>query len=216
MVTNFAKQNSIISQYISELRDINIQTDRLRFRENLERLSILMAYEVSKTLEYEITKVETPLGEAEVNTLKSEVVLASILRAGLPLHNGFLKVFDKAENAFVSAYRKHHKDGSFEIKLEYVTCPSLEEKTLIIVDPMLATGASLATTIDNLKEYGRPTKIHIVTIIASEQGVDHIRRLCPDAHIWTGAVDEELTAKSYIVPGLGDAGDLAFGSKLQE
>ncbi len=216
MVTNFAKQNSIISQYISELRDINIQTDRLRFRENLERLSILMAYEVSKTLEYEITKVETPLGEAEVNTLKSEVVLASILRAGLPLHNGFLRVFDKAENAFVSAYRKHHKDGSFEIKLEYVTCPSLEDKTLIIVDPMLATGASLATTIDNLKEYGRPSKIHIVTIIASEQGVDHIRRVCPDAHIWTGAVDEELTAKSYIVPGLGDAGDLAFGTKLQE
>jgi uracil phosphoribosyltransferase len=216
MVTNFAKQNSIISQYISELRDINLQTDRLRFRENLERLSILMAYEVSKTLEYEITKVETPLGEAEVNTLKSEVVIASILRAGLPLHNGFLRVFDKAENAFVSAYRKHHKDGSFEIKLEYVTCPSLEDKTLIIVDPMLATGASLATTIDNLKEYGRPSKIHIVTIIASEQGVDHIRRVCPDAHIWTGAVDEELTAKSYIVPGLGDAGDLAFGSKLQE
>ena len=216
MVTNFAKQNSIISQYISELRDINLQTDRLRFRENLERLSILMAYEISKTLEYQITKVETPLGEAEVNTLKSEVVLASILRAGLPMHNGFLRVFDKAENAFVSAYRKHHKDGSFEIKLEYVTCPSLEDKTLIIVDPMLATGASLATTIDNLKEYGRPSKIHIVTIIASEQGVDHIRRLCPDAHIWTGAVDEELTAKSYIVPGLGDAGDLAFGSKLQE
>jgi uracil phosphoribosyltransferase len=116
----------------------------------------------------------------------------------------------------VSAYRKHHKDGSFEIKLEYVTCPSLEDKTLIIVDPMLATGASLATTIDNLKEYGRPSKIHIVTIIASEQGVDHIRRVCPDAHIWTGAVDEELTAKSYIVPGLGDAGDLAFGTKLQE
>jgi uracil phosphoribosyltransferase len=216
MVTNFAKQNSIISQYISELRDINLQTDRLRFRENLERLSILMAYEISKTLEYQITKVETPLGEAEVNTLKSEVVLASILRAGLPMHNGFLRVFDKAENAFVSAYRKHHKDGSFEIKLEYVTCPSLEDKTLIIVDPMLATGASLATTIDNLKEYGRPSKIHIVTIIASEQGVDHIRRVCPDAHIWTGAVDEELTAKSYIVPGLGDAGDLAFGSKLQE
>jgi uracil phosphoribosyltransferase len=216
MITNFADQSSIISQYISELRNINIQNDRLRFRENLERISMLMAYEVSKTLDYQATQVETPLGEASVNTLKSELVIASILRAGIPLHNGFLKVFDKAENAFISAYRKHHRDGTFDIKMEYVTCPDLTNKTLIIVDPMLATGASLAATLENLKEYGVPKIVHIVTIIASEQGIDYIRRLFPDIHIWTGAIDEELTAKSYIVPGLGDAGDLAFGCKLQE
>ena len=216
MITNFADKSSIISQYISELRNINIQNDRLRFRENLERIGMLMAYEVSKTLDYQATPVETPLGEASVNTLKSQLVIASILRAGIPLHNGFLKVFDQAENAFISAYRKHHRDGTFDIKMEYVTCPDLSGKTLIIVDPMLATGASLAATLENLKEYGVSKIVHIVTIIASEQGIDYIRRLFPDIHIWTGAIDEELTAKSYIVPGLGDAGDLAFGCKLQE
>ncbi|HMP29207.1 MAG TPA: uracil phosphoribosyltransferase [Saprospiraceae bacterium] len=216
MVTNFAEQNSIISQYISELRNIYIQNDRLRFRANLERISVLMAYELSKTLDFEPSPIETPLGEASVHTLKSQLVVASILRAGLPLHNGILSVFDNAENAFISAYRKHHRDGTFDIKLEYVTCPDLSDKTLIIADPMLATGASLAATIENLKEYGVPKIIHILTIIASEQGVNHIRRLFPKIRIWTGAIDEELTAKSYIVPGLGDAGDLAFGSKLQD
>lgn len=216
MLTNFADSHSIISQFIGELRDVQIQNDRLRFRENLERLSMLMAYEISKKLDYKLTPVETPLGEAKVNLLRSPIVIASVLRAGLPLHNGLLKIFDKAENAFISAYRKHHRDGTFDIKMEYVTCPDLENKVLIISDPMLATGASLAATIDNLKEYGTPKEIHIVTIIASEQGINHMKRLFPQVHIWTGAIDEELTAKSYIVPGLGDAGDLAFGSKLQD
>ena len=216
MLTNFSDSHSIVGQFIGELRDIHIQNDRLRFRENLERLSMIMAYEISKKLEYKLTAIETPLGEAQVNMLHSPIVLASILRAGLPLHNGFLKVFDKAENAFISAYRKHHRDGTFDIKLEYITCPDLHQKVLIIADPMLATGASLAATIENLVEYGTPKEIHIATIIASEQGINHIRRLFPHIHIWTGAIDEELTAKSYIVPGLGDAGDLAFGSKLQE
>jgi len=216
MLTNFSDTHSIISQFISELRDVQIQGDRLRFRENLERLSMLMAYEISKKMEYKLCVVETPMGEAQVNMLNSPIVIASVLRAGLPLHNGFLKIFDKAENAFISAYRKHHKDGTFDIKTEYVTCPELENKVLIIADPMLATGASIAATLENLRDYGSPKEIHIVTIIASEQGVHHIRRLFPHIHIWTGAVDEEMTAKSYIVPGLGDAGDLAFGSKLQD
>jgi uracil phosphoribosyltransferase len=177
---------------------------------------MLMAYEISKKMEYKLCAVETPMGEAQVNILNSPIVIASVLRAGLPLHNGFLKIFDRAENAFISAYRKHHKDGTFDIKTEYVTCPDLENKVLIIADPMLATGASIAATLENLREYGSPKEIHIVTIISSEQGVNHIRRLFPHIHIWTGVVDEELTAKSYIVPGLGDAGDLAFGSKLQD
>jgi len=216
MLYNFTDHTSIVSQFISELRDYKIQSDRLRFRTNLERISCAMAYEISKQLAYKKIDVETPLGIANVDVIKDELVIASILRAGLPLHTGFLQVFDKAENAFISAYRKHHRDGTFDIKLEYITCPILEGKVVILVDPMLATGASIEAAMEVIKDYGKPKAIHIATIIASMQGINHIKRLYPKANIWVGAIDDELTSKSYIVPGLGDAGDLAFGSKMQE
>lgn len=216
MITDFSQSNSIINQFVAELRNVEIQTDSMRFRRNLERIGELMAYEISKTLEYELFEVETPLGMASVD-LPSEIpVLGTIMRAGLPMHQGFLNIFDNAENAFVSAYRKHHKNGTFEIKVEYVSCPSLEGKVLIIADPMLATGASMVSTIQHLQEFGNPKQIHIATAIAATDGIDYVRRLLPKAKIWAGAIDEELTAKSYIVPGLGDAGDLAFGEKLND
>ena len=216
MIKNISQTNSIANQFLAEIRNIHIQKDKMRFRRNLERLGEVMAYEVSKTLNYQTQDVETPLGIANVNLCYQDVVLAVIIRAGLPLHQGFLNYFDEAENAFVSAYRKHHKDGSFEIEIEYVSCPDLTDKVLIIVDPMLATGASMKIAIEELKKFGSPDKIHIVTAIASRQGLNYIRRHVPDAEIWTGAIDEELTAKSYIVPGLGDAGDLAYGAKASE
>lgn len=211
-----SNHNSIANRFIAELRDINIQNDRLRFRKNMERLGAILGYEISKTLDFTPTEVETPLGVAKTNLITNEIVLGTILRAGLPLHQGLLEVFDKAGNAFVSAYRMHHKDGTFEINLEYISCPSLEGATLILSDPMLATGASIDLTIKALKEYGTPKEIHIVTIIASTYGVNYIKRLYPGVKLWIGAQDDELTARSYIVPGLGDAGDLAYGSKIQE
>ena len=198
------------------MRDIAIQKDRMRFRRNLERVGEIMAYEISKTLEYQEKEVETPLGIAKVQVPAEKIVLGTILRAGLPLHQGLLNVFDQADNAFISAYRKHHKDGTFEIKMEYVSCPDLTGAVLILTDPMLATGASMSLAIEGLADYGKPKIIHIVTAIAAESGVNHIRRLYPKTKIWAGAVDEELTAKSYIVPGLGDAGDLCFGEKMQD
>jgi uracil phosphoribosyltransferase len=216
MVHHLSVSNSILNKCLFEMRSIDIQKDRWRFRKNMERCGMMMAYELSKTLHYEEKTVETPLGEATINMPSSKIVIASILRAGLPLHNGFLEIFDDAENAFVSAYRQHHKDGSFEINTAYVTCPILDGKVLIIVDPMLASGSSMHKTIDKLMEFGTPEKIHIVSAIASTQGVNHINRYFPKAHIWAAAIDDELTAKSYIVPGLGDAGDLAFGEKLQD
>jgi uracil phosphoribosyltransferase len=216
MVKNLSEKNSIVNRFLAELRDVNLQKDRLRFRRNMERLGEVMAYEISKTLTYETAEVETPLGIAKVPLPSQRIVLATILRAGIPFHQGLLNYFDGAENAFVSAYRKHHKDGTFEIALEYISCPNLEDAVLIVADPMLATGASMHLAIKELCHHGMPAKTHIVTAIASAQGVDYVRRFHPDATIWTGAVDEELTAKSYIVPGLGDAGDLAYGAKLQE
>jgi len=216
MLTNFSNSVSIINQFIAELRDVNIQKDRLRFRRNLERIGEIMAYEVSKKLTYETKEVETPLGAANCQMLINQPILATILRAGLPLHQGFLNVFDSADNAFISAYRKHHKDGSFEIKLEYISCPNFENRPLIICDPMLATGASMVAALRELKQFGTPSEIHIATAIASMDGIERIQRFYPTAHVWVGAIDEELTAKSYIVPGLGDAGDLAFGAKLQD
>ena len=216
MTTDLSKQHSIANQFIAELRDVQIQSDPMRFRRNLERLGEIMAYEISKTLEYEQREVETPLGIVQVPVVKDRVVLATILRAGLPMHNGMLNYFDRAENAFISAYRKHHKDGTFEIKLEYVSCPDLTDCILLITDPMLATGASMSIAIKELEAYGTPKKIHIATAIASTLGLNYIRRLHPKAQIWIGAEDDELTAKSYIVPGLGDAGDLSFGEKLQD
>ncbi len=216
MVFNLSEHNSIANRFLSELRDVNIQKDRLRFRRNLERFGEIMAYEISKTLEYTNTQVETPLGIAKVNMPDENVVLATILRAGLPVHQGLLNFFDKADNSFVSAFRKHHKDGTFEIKLDYVSCPDLEGKTLILADSMLATGASINLCIKQLFNHSIPKKLHIVSAVASTYGLNYVKRLHPKADIWLGAIDDELTAKSYIVPGLGDAGDLCYGSKLQD
>ena len=216
MIVNLSEENSIANKYIAQIRDVNVQQNRILFRHNLERLGEIFAYCISKTLTYEKKEVETPLGVAEVYVPNQKIVLSTILRAGLPMHQGLLNYFDDADNAFISAYRMHHKDGTFEIKLEYVSCPSLENCVLIVTDAMLATGASMAISIEKLLELGQPTKIHIVTAIASTYGLDHVRRMFPKADIWMGALDEELTAKSYIVPGLGDAGDLAYGDKLQD
>lgn len=181
----------------------------------MERLGEIFAYEISKTLDFYEQEVITPLGTAMVRKTERKVVLATILRAGLPMHQGMLNYFDYAGNAFISAYRKHHKDGSFEISLQYVTCPDLNDAVLIIADPMLATGQSIARTLQELTRYGHPKSVHIVSAIAAREGVDHVRRHLPNATLWLGDVDEELTAKSYIVPGLGDAGDLSFGDKIQ-
>jgi uracil phosphoribosyltransferase len=206
---------SIANSFIAEIRDMNIQNDSMRFRRNLERIGEVLAYEISKTLNYSEVEVTTQLGIAETKIQSNSLVIGAILRAGLPLHQGLLNYFDKAENAFISAYRKHHREG-FEISLDYITCPSLEGKTLILADSMLATGASIHIALESMKKYGTPSEIHIVTAIASRNGLEYIQRKHPNVHIWMGALDEELTAKSYIVPGLGDAGDLAYGKKMQE
>ncbi|MEM9884427.1 MAG: uracil phosphoribosyltransferase [Bacteroidota bacterium] len=206
---------SVAHHFIAQLRDKDIQQDRLRFRRNMERLGELLAYEISKTLIYEDEEVETVLGIAPTKKLKYPIVLGTILRAGLPFHQGMLNYFDDAENAFISAYRKHHKNGTFVIELEYVSCPNLEDKILILADPMLATGASMVLTAQALKRFGTPKELHIVTAIAAEAGLSHVRKELPYAKCWLGSLDAELTAKSYIVPGLGDAGDLSFGEKVQ-
>lgn len=215
MVINLSESHSLLTNWISELRDMHIQADRMRFRRNLERIGEVMAYEISKTLEWEEKEILTPLGTSVCKVLKEQPVLATILRAGLPLHQGMLNYFDKADNAFISAYRKHHRDGSFEISLEYISCPTLEKRILIICDPMLATGASLVKTIHFLKEEGAPKEIHVVSAIACSVGIEFVRREEPGVKIWCGDIDDEITAKGYIVPGLGDAGDLAYGEKMQ-
>ena len=216
MIVNLSEQHSLVSNWVSELRDVNVQGDRLRFRRNLERIGEIAAYEISKLLPSKIVEIPTPLGIHESKVLEFQPVLATILRAGLPLHNGMLNYFDKADNAFISAYRKHHRDGSFEIDLQYMSCPSLEDRIIIISDPMLATGASIVKTIQYMKEEGTPKEIHVVVAIACTVGIEFIKRECGDnIRIWCGDIDDELTAKGYIVPGLGDAGDLAFGVKMQ-
>jgi uracil phosphoribosyltransferase len=216
MVRDFSKSNSIINQFVAEIRNVEIQTDRLRFRRNLERIGEMMAYEISKILDYEMFEVETPLGMAQVDLPVEIPILGTIMRAGLPMHQGFLNVFDTAENAFISAYRRHHKDGSLDINVEYVSCPPLDGKILILIDPMLATGASIVATLKHLEEFGEPKQIYIAAAIAAVDGIEYVKRRLPNVKIWVGAVDEELTAKSYIVPGLGDAGDLAFGEKSND
>jgi len=215
MLTNLSEKNSLLSTWMRELRDSTIQNDRLRFRRNLERIGEVAAYEISKTLQYTELVVNTPMGEATCAELVSQPIVATILRAGVPLQQGVLNYFDRADAAFVAAFRKHHRDGSFEIEQEYLTSPNLDKRTLIIADPMLATGASLALSIEALLNIGTPSSIHIVAAISCTDGVDYIHRHHPNVRIWTGDLDEELTARGYIVPGLGDAGDLAFGSKLQ-
>ena len=215
MIINLSQQHSLVSNWMSELRDEEIQKDRQRFRRNLERIGEVAAYEISKKLAFVEKEVETPLGSATCKIIKEQPVLATILRAGIPLHNGLLNYFDKADNAFISAYRKHQKDGSFEISLDYVSCPELEDRILIISDPMLATCASLVKTIHYLKAEGNPREIHIVAAIACTVGIEYVIREDPGVTIWCGDIDDELTAKGYIVPGLGDAGDLAYGVKIQ-
>lgn len=215
MIHILSKSNSVLHHFLAEIRDNSIQQDSMRFRRNMERIGEVIAYEVSKTLEFENKKTTTPLGVADTCHVKDQVVLATILRAGLPLHNGILNYFDRAQNAFVSAYRRHHKDNTFDIHIEYLSCPDINDKTLIISDPMLATGSSMVLAYQALLQRGTPRHTHVVSAIASRQGVDYCKKnLPPNVTIWLGAVDEELTAHAYIVPGLGDAGDLAFGEKI--
>lgn len=215
MVHNLSLNSSIVNQFLAEIRDINIQKDRMRFRKNLERLGEIFAYEISKTMQYEVRDFTTPLGIAAVPVLKEHPIVGTILRAGLPLHYGILNYFDQSDNAFISAYRRHHKDGSFDIKLEYISSPVLHNRELILCDPMLATGSSIVMTYKALLVKGTPKHTHIVSALASTQGVEYVKRNLPaNVTIWSAAIDEELTAQSYIVPGLGDAGDLAFGTKL--
>jgi len=215
MVINLSEQHSLLSNWVSELRDVDVQNDRMRFRRNLERIGEVAAYEISKRMDWEVKEITTPLGIANCKVLKAQPVLATILRAGLGMHTGLLNYFDKGENAFISAYRKHLQDGSFEISLEYVSCPELDDKVIIISDPMIATGASLVKAIQYLKDEGSIKELHIVCAIACTVGLEYVLREQPNATIWCGDIDDELTAKGYIVPGLGDAGDLAFGQKMQ-
>ncbi|MEP6594384.1 MAG: uracil phosphoribosyltransferase [Ginsengibacter sp.] len=215
MVINLSEQHSLISNWISELRDIDIQTDRMRFRNNLQKVAEVTAYEISKHLDWIEKETTTPLGIVQCKVLASQPVLATILRAGLAMHQGLLNYFDKADNAFISAYRKHNPDGTFIISLEYISCPDMENRVVIISDPMIATGASMVKTIHYIREEGNPSHIHIVCAIACTVGIEYILRAEPKATIWCGDIDDELTAKGYIVPGLGDAGDLAYGVKVQ-
>jgi|SRR5579875_3240199 len=215
MVINLSKEHSLVSNWVAELRDVTIQHDRMRFRRNLERIGEVAAFEISRRLPYVEKEVQTPLGITVCEVLEEQPVLTTILRAGLALHSGLLSYFDKADNAFVSAYRKHNKEGGFEIALEYASFPEIDNRTLIISDPMLATGSSLVKTIQFLKDEGSPKAIHVVTAIACTVGIEYLRREAPEAIVWCGAIDNELTGKGYIVPGLGDAGDLAYGSKIQ-
>lgn len=214
MIHDLSKSTSLFRTFIAELRDVNIQDDPMRFRRNLERIGEVAALEISKTMKFEPATITTPLGTEETELISEQPVLATILRAGLPLHQGLLNYFDRAENAFVSAYRKHNKDGSFDVHVEYLSSPNLDDKTVILADPMLATGASMVLVYKALLNKGAPKNIHIVTAIASREGVEYVKSHMPKGtNIWVGAIDDELTAQSYIVPGLGDAGDLAYGSK---
>ncbi|MBC7423380.1 MAG: uracil phosphoribosyltransferase [Ferruginibacter sp.] len=215
MVINLSDQHSLLSNWVSEIRDVDVQNDRMRFRRNLERIGEVAAYEISKHLDWEEKEITTPLGTANCKVLTAQPILATILRAGLGMHNGLLNYFDKAENAFISAYRKHNPDGSFIINIEYMSCPEVDGKVIIISDPMIATGASLVKAIQFLKAEGDIKEIHIVCAIACTVGIEYVLREQPKAIIWCGDIDDEITAKGYIVPGLGDAGDLAFGQKMQ-
>ena len=215
-VKNFELQDSLFNDVMAEIRDVEIQRDRMRFRRNLERVGEIMAYEISKTFEYETKEVVTPLGVKEVKVLKEQPVLATILRAGLPFHNGMLNMFDKADNAFVAAYRKYDKDDDSEIRVEYFSAPDMDGRILVICDPLLATGESLVKTIDGLLgDDMQPKHIHIAVAVASADGLAHLKYKLSNrpVTIWVGSVDDELTARAYVVPGLGDAGDLAFGEK---
>jgi len=216
MVKVIGEENSIFNKFMLEIRDAKIQKDMMRFRKNLERIGEIFAYEISKTLPTVHKTVETPLGSVEIDVPTDALVLATILRAGLPMHQGMLNFFDKAENAFISAYRKYDGENNFDVKIEYISSPALDNKILVLADPMLATGASMHLVYRALIENGTPEHTHIVSIIASKDGIDYVRKHFSktNATFWIGAIDDELTVKSYIVPGLGDAGDLAYGKKM--
>ncbi len=218
MINNLGDQNSILNQFMVEIRDETIQQDPMRFRRNLERVGEVLAYEISKTLNYKPIEVRTPLATANANVSKDPIVLATILRAGLPIHQGFLNFFDQAENAFISAYREYEKDGTFHINFEHISSPSVQGKVVIICDPMIATGASIFLAYKALIEKGTPMHVHIAALIASKEGIEYLRKNLPmkKTTIWVTAIDDELTSKAYIVPGLGDAGDLAYGSKTSD
>jgi len=214
-IINLGKQNSIFNHFVREIRDVNIQKDAMRFRRNIERIGEIFAYEISKKMTYENNDITTPLGVSSESLMIEKPVLATILRAGLPLHQGLLNYFDSSENCFISAFRKHKKGGDFEIKIEYMSSPGLEGKTVILCDPMLASGSSMVLAMEALLSKGKPKHIHVVVTIASSEGIQYFKENLPfrNCTLWLGAEDKEMTAQSYIVPGLGDAGDLAFGEK---
>mgnify|MGYP006391191937 FL=1 len=214
-IINFNESNSILNQYVAEIRNVEVQNDRLRFRRNIQRIGEIMAYEISKSFSYSVKDVKTPLGIAPVSTPDNQLVISTILRAGLPFHQGFLSYFDDAENAFVSAYRKYKDTLKFDIHIEYIASPRIDGKTLIITDPMLATGGSMELSYQAMLTKGHPAEIHVVSVIASQKAVEYIASVFPEdkTTIWCAAIDPELNDHSYIVPGLGDAGDLAYGEK---
>ena len=215
MITVLSDQFSLVNTWINELRNLDIQSDRLRFRRNMERIGEIAAFEISKGFETEEVEIATPLDQIKVTEIAVQPVITTILRAGVPLFQGILNYLDKADCGFVAAYRKHDANDYFSIKQDYLTCPSVDGRPLIVADPMLATGASLIEAIKDLLNHGKPTQLHIVVAIASQQGVDAIQNAYPEAKIWVGVIDEGLTSKGYITPGLGDAGDLSYGEKLQ-
>lgn len=216
IIHNLGVENSILSQFISEIRDVSIQKDQMRFRRNIERIGEILGYELSKTLNYSTTEIKTPLGSKSLKLQSEELVLCSVLRAGLPLHQGLLNYFDSAENAFISAYRSHPDDSDdFEVIVNYLAAPSLENKILVLADPMLATGKTLENTFNAMKSHGTPSQIHIVSVIGSKEGINYIKNKFPDTtHLWIATIDDTLNSRGYIIPGLGDAGDLSFGLKL--
>ena len=213
MVHNICSKHSVASVFLAQMRDVQAQSDRARFRHNMQSLGEIFAYEISKTFNYTEVKTETSLGTARSHHPVEDIVLVTIMRAGLPMHQGMLNYFPGADNGIIATQRIHHKDGSFEISVDYINCPDITGKVLVVCDPMLATGSSMDKALEAIIRNGKPESLHLVAIIASSYGLAHMSRLWPDAHIWIAAEDEELTAKSYIVPGLGDAGDLAFGGK---
>ena len=215
MMHVLSNEVSLVNSWINELRNVEVQTDRMKFRRNMERIGEIAAFEISKKLDYKEMEITTPLDKIKVKEIAVQPVITTILRAGVPLFQGVLNYFDKADCGFVAAYRKHDMNDYFSIKQDYLTCPNIEGRPLIVADPMLATGASLIEALKDLLTHGKPSQIHIVAAIASRQGAEAIRMAYPEAHIWIGAIDEELTSKGYITPGLGDAGDLSFGEKLQ-
>lgn len=214
MLKNLSESPSVLGMYLRELRDVTLQRDRRRFRENLKRVGALMAYEISKEFEFVLENVTTPLGVAPCKVLKEQPVLATVMRAGVPMHEGFLEVFDRGDSAFIAAYRREGAGAGIDVQLEYVSAPRLDGRTLILCDPMLASGTSMLRSLEALERNGKPKSIYVAAIFASVPGIAAMQRARPDVHIWAAAVDPELNAHAYIVPGLGDAGDLAFGSKL--